>query len=236
MNCTQCNQGLKNGANFCGNCGKQVEAQQTAVQQQSFQTTPFPDIKCGQCGYSGPGEKARSTVAVVFAWIGIILSPLIPLIYFLVTHKWRCPQCKSTFIGVRNKYGVYESSRGDGWWVVFVILGIFVGIVIIGIMASVVLASLSGARERAQIAMFKQEANSVLSAFVTACDDGDTQLRASIPPNNEYIAWSRSTLTSDCTFEGEWKFEIVVHPANPTIKDECTAHIKDTGVEFEGDC
>lgn len=163
MFCNKCGSKLSSDAKFCQSCGQvsiPQPTQQTPVPQ-PFQTTGTA-IKCANCGYIGVGEKARSPVAVFFAWLSVIVVPLITIIYFLATHKWRCPKCKSTFVGVKNKDGVYVSQSGGGHAVI-IIISIFVGIAVIGILASVVLASLSGARERALEASKKLESTEVSS-------------------------------------------------------------------------
>jgi type II secretory pathway pseudopilin PulG len=113
------------------------------------------EIKCGNCGYIGPGEKNRSLFAVILAWICIIIAPIITLIYFVATHTWKCPKCKSTFVGVKNKKGIYAGQLDGGVRWVLIILFVIIGIAVFGILSSVVLASLNAARTKGQDATIK---------------------------------------------------------------------------------
>ncbi len=60
------------------------------------------------------------------------------------------PKCKSTFLGIKNKQGVFVGQRGGTSRVVWIVVCLFVGIAIIGILASVVLASLNSARSKSR--------------------------------------------------------------------------------------
>jgi len=117
--------------------------------------TKNKEIKCGNCNYIGPGEKNRSLIAVILAWICIIIAPIITLIYFTATHTWKCPKCQSTFVGVKNKKGIYTGQLGGGLRIFLIILFVLIGIAILGIFSSVVLASLNSARTRSSDATVK---------------------------------------------------------------------------------
>lgn len=155
MFCKKC--GSENGENvkFCGKCGVKTS---DAILKEENTTTDTIDklseldnsiIKCGNCGYVGRGEKARSITVQALAWLCIFFAPLITLIYFIATHKWKCPKCQSTFLGVKNKEGTFVGQKGGNKGVL-IFVWIIVGIAIIGILSSVVLASLNTAREKAQ--------------------------------------------------------------------------------------
>lgn len=174
MFCTTCGTELKQGAKFCSKCGNAIglptEAElPNTTQKVSVEQDSQGIIKCGNCDYMGPGEPARSWLGVVLAWLCVIFAPLITIIYFLATSKYRCPKCKSTFIGVKNKDGVFSGQKG-GNRVVLWIVGILLGIAVLGIMASIVLVSLSSAREKAREAAFKAQVSSILPAAILACD------------------------------------------------------------------
>lgn len=169
-------------------------------------------IKCGNCEYIGPGEKARSTVGVILAWLVVIFAPLITIIYFLATSKYRCPKCKSTFIGVKNKEGVF-TQRTKGSRIFLVFICILLGIALLGIMASIVLVSLSSAREKAQEAAFKAQVSGMLPTLLLACDErsitsndfnysGDTQYF-----NADTVY---KTLDQDCGKDGASTFSFSV--------------------------
>ncbi len=105
-------------------------------------------IKCGNCGYVGEGQLARRLVSQILAWCCVFFAPLITIIYYLGTHKYKCPKCSSTFVGVKNVEGAFVGQR-SGSRTATIVLVIIVGIAIIGILSSVVLASLNAARQKA---------------------------------------------------------------------------------------
>jgi ribosomal protein L37AE/L43A len=123
---------------------------------------PTNIIKCGNCDYTGQGEKARPIWAVVLAWLCFIFGPMITLVYFVVSHKWRCPKCKSTFVGVRNKKGVLVGSMSRSMKFLLIFLA-----VIFTIFSFVVFSSISVSRSDAK----KQLANKEIAKkeFVTSC-------------------------------------------------------------------
>lgn len=101
---------------------------------QSFDGT----IKCGNCGYTGYGKNGRSTIAQVFAWLALFIFWPITLIYYATTSKYVCPKCNSTYIGLRNKEGVYCAPvKSTG---VVIVLIVIISIIIIGILSATVLA------------------------------------------------------------------------------------------------
>jgi len=162
IHCQKCAKELKEGAKFCASCGTEVKtaSPEKEVPAQSNTGNNIPDkstaiIKCGNCEYIGPAEKNRSLAASILAWICVCFAPLITILYFVATHKYRCPKCKSTFLGVKNKDGVFTGQRGGATRWVFIIIILLVGIAIIGILSSVVLASLNTARQKGADAAVK---------------------------------------------------------------------------------
>lgn len=141
MYCTKCGNKLIENQKFCTSCGTEVNALDKDVKKQPL------IVKCGNCDYVGPGEPARRKVFEILAWICVFFAPLITIIYFSVTHKYRCPKCKSTFIGIKNKDGVFVNKKHS---LLAILIYILIGISIMGILASVVLASLNTAREKAK--------------------------------------------------------------------------------------
>jgi DNA-directed RNA polymerase subunit RPC12/RpoP len=148
MHCIKCGNKLAEDSRFCGKCGTELNS---LGEVKSKAAT----IKCGNCDYIGPGELARSKVVMVLAWLCVLFAPLITIIYFVATNKYRCPKCKSTFLGIQGKDGNFSANKGGSRSPVFYVLMVLVGIAIIGILASVVLASLNTARERGKAAQEK---------------------------------------------------------------------------------
>lgn len=132
-------------------------------------------IKCGNCGYEGPGEKARSKLGIILAWIGFFISWFITAAYFLFTHAYRCPKCKSTFVGVKNKKGELVSQQRNIVVVIIVlILTLFLSIAVIGIFSSVVLASLNSARIKGADAAVKSYSFTVKARGLLYQEDNGT--------------------------------------------------------------
>lgn len=191
MTCKNCGNELPEGAKFCNKCGTEAkththEGATAAAIAVPLDSAPIVEkgeaiVKCGNCNYIGPGEKNRSLAATILAWLCVCFAPMITIIYFLATHKYRCPKCKSTFLGIKNKDGVFAGQRGGAARGVMIIIVLLVGIAIIGILSSVVLASLNTARQKGADASVKaslaslraegalyEDSNSTSKGF---CDD-----------------------------------------------------------------
>lgn len=156
MFCEHCGTKVEGEALFCQSCGKVIS---TTTPQTSSSSVNSRNpvvikseviVKCGNCGYIGTGESARSISAMILAWLCVLFAPLITIIYFVATNKYRCPKCKSTFLGVKNKEGVFTGQRGGAKSPIMIIIWILLGIALIGILSSVVLVSLNTAREKAK--------------------------------------------------------------------------------------
>lgn len=148
MFCEHCGIKIEEGAQFCQSCGKSTADTSHAVATNPAGATASTSeaiIKCGSCDYIGPGEKARSIAGQILAWL---CFPWITLIYYGITHKYRCPKCKSTFLGIKNKDGVFVNDKKGG--PLMILVYVMVGIFILGILSSVILASLNSAREKAK--------------------------------------------------------------------------------------
>lgn len=177
MFCKNCGKEVASETKFCKNCGSEVKVNSrekaTAISTDPVSTESKSGviIKCGNCGYVGGGEKNRSLVAQILAWICVMFAPLITILYFVATHKYRCPKCKSTFLGIKNKDGVFSGARGGASRWVFIIVILFVGIAIIGILAGVILVSTSTAREKANVAAFKAETSSIVPSMLVSCSE-----------------------------------------------------------------
>src|SRR3989338_30420 len=163
MFCHKCGNKLDKDSKFCGKCGntttKESMSEQAPINDsntnEQVEHKTLPTIKCGNCGYIGAGEPARSLAGKILAWICVVFAPIITIVYFVATHKWRCPKCKSTFLGVKNEHGVFVGQTGGASRIVTIFICILVGVAIMGILASVVLASLNSARQKGADASIK---------------------------------------------------------------------------------
>lgn len=153
MFCEHCGTKIEGGAQFCQNCGRSTSPLTASTSStDSLNTKPESNvtIKCGNCNYEGIPEKARNTGSIVLAWLCIFFAPIIPLLYYALTHKYRCPKCKSTFLGIKNKEGIFVGQKGGAKSPLMILVWVLVVISIIGILSSVILASLNTAREKAK--------------------------------------------------------------------------------------
>lgn len=155
MFCEHCGNKIEENAQFCQSCGKKTSGTAQAVSPKVTSSNPTEGkseaiVKCGNCDYVGPGEPARTTGGMILAWLCVFFAPLITIIYFVATHKYRCPKCKSTFLGVKNKEGVFTEQRRGAKSPIMIFVWVLLGIAIIGILSSIVLASLNTAREKAR--------------------------------------------------------------------------------------
>lgn len=172
MFCKNCGNKIEENSKFCGGCGKKttIEVNSVLEKNKDNESNDFIEvekeatIKCGNCEYIGNGQKARSTWAIVLAWLCVVFAPMVTIIYYLATSKYKCPKCKSTFLGIKNEEGKFVGQRGSaGSRIALIIVCIFVGIAIIGILASVVLASLNSARSKGQDASIKANLSSAVA-------------------------------------------------------------------------
>ncbi len=149
MLCRNCKIEVPKNAQFCQACGAPVLPRPVdgGIATEPALTMPLQTvvIRCGNCSYEGPGESARSVGAQILAWLCILLAPMITIIYFVATPKYRCPKCKSTFLGIKNDQGVFVGQTG-GRRVVVAIVCIIAGVLVVGLLSTLAVVALGSTR------------------------------------------------------------------------------------------
>ncbi len=155
MYCKKCGNKLSEDTQFCPKCGTKIinDGEKNRVSFETRETKRKNRIKCMNCRYVGSGLKGRSIWATILVWVIIPFAPIITIIYYLVSHKWLCPKCKSKFVEEIDEQGKIIKRRN----IILIIVLILVGVAFIGILASIVLVNVNAARTKARDAMRKSE-------------------------------------------------------------------------------
>jgi prepilin-type N-terminal cleavage/methylation domain-containing protein len=108
----------------------------------------------------------------------------------------------------------------------FTLIELLVTIVIIGILVTIVMASIQGARGKAQKANFRSEVREGQSALVSACDGSD----APVFPlaDTDFTDWGEPDWIN-CGVSGEGIFLL---DATFRVDNDCVATIDEDGVIF----
>ncbi len=241
MFCEKCGNKLPNDAEFCNKCGTKLEANlpkkisRSETSDFSSNQTPVeyggsPTIKCGNCGYIGAGERARTITAQALAWLCVFFAPLITIIYYLATHKYRCPKCKSTFLGVKNKEGVFVGQRGGGgkWFTVIII--VLVAVAIIAVLSSIVLVNVTSYINKGKDAAIKGNLSTIMTNGAVYYDANnkdytDFCTSDSVPALENAITSAGGTLVKNCNTNH--------FCACSNLKDGNTYCVDDTGYSKE---
>lgn len=130
----------------------------------------------------------------------------------------------------------------------FTLIELLIVIAIIGILASIVLVSLSNAREKANIAKYKAQVDSLKAALVMECDTAlldDTIIMGLMPAtDNKIDAVAAVDITENgCGTTGTGEFTVVVNSIDlgtsagaVACETDGATSIEETGTTFPAGC
>lgn len=188
MYCNNCGSIQPEDSKFCHNCGKEIEQDNKSsdnINGMKVENKNYSDnteniknnkeyksiIKCGNCGYTGKGESGRNSFSIILAWVCILFCWPITVIYYLATNKYKCPKCHSTFLGIKNKQGVFTQQKK--WGALGIILIVIIVIAVIGLLSTLAVVSLNNAREKSRDAKRVSDVRQIQIALELYYNDYD---------------------------------------------------------------
>lgn len=224
MFCAKCGKEIKDGINFCSSCGTKLNSTTAENTQVNLEKNKSKDIKCGNCEYIGPGESARKIAAIILAWLCVFFAPIITILYFAITNKYRCPKCHSNFIGMKNKEGIYVSQKKGN--ILLIVVMILVAIAVVGLLSTLAVVALNNARMKARDAKRVSDIKQIQTAAELYYNDTDEYPLEIIPAQKiEYkgTVYMSSTPTNPipndgyCPSDFEYKYTPSINGKSYTL-------------------
>ena len=186
MYCNNCGSMQPENSKFCHNCGKEIKQNGESKDNNNEIKTKYTNhsdhkdntdnnteykstIKCGNCGYIGKGESGRNLISIILAWVCILFCWPITVIYYLATSKYKCPKCRSTFLGIKNKQGVFTQQKK--WGVLGIVLIVLIVIAVIGLISTLAVVSLNEARIKSRDAKRVSDIKQIQTALALYYND-----------------------------------------------------------------